>query len=736
MQDYSKKDVVVSLDATQETAAPAADPAPKTARLTPAERMQRHRDKLKKKKQAKEYKFYSAVECTKTDAKRILAARILNDHVCECVYDLLQQAAEQLDITPNAFLFQNGVMAALSSLDAKAAQELPETSDERVIGELLTRSELYALYDASVAWREEINFDQFLAIRQNCKRDCFYLGKEILQKDFAQCHRTWTDFFPKFDPTTLPPNYAQKQAAVWLDSQSIKKNFLLMASRASFKSSWSHVWLLTAILCLPDVRILLISETRPLSKDFIGAIRSYFEVIAGQETRFQQLFPEFTIPMGSGSVLSLEVPMAHLRLPQSIESTSMDSSVAGRRFDIGVFDDPISSTSCGNETQVTASISKYYALKKLGEYFSIVATLGTPWDEHDLFAHLIARNEEDDDKPLAFRIDPAWTLKPDFALNEEGKPRGLREIKEHMVELLFPERLSWKFLQSELRANPAFFASQNLCIFPRDEDADARCTFDEIKLREHIKHASFFLSDPVSKIVLSVDTAFSTAMTADFSCLTTIKILRHDDKDCAVVWDVDMARWPYSDLAIHIVQAIDKHRPTEVVIEKQGPWQTLQLEIQKQAMYRNVVLPHLYWKEFSGGGASPRQKSTRVKALEPLLANDQLFFIMSHWTDQCLEQLRKFDGLTRSNAVRKDDFPDSLAIAVQTYFPYHDGRKVIAKTPEQEASEAAMLADAKRRETYKRYFGYEVVKAPEPVELDEPERNPLFRGNGAALRRR
>jgi hypothetical protein len=99
-----------------------------------------------------------------------------------------------------------------------------------------------------------------------------------------------------------------------------------------------------------------------------------------------------------------------------------------------------------------------------------------------------------------------------------------------MVELLFPERLSWKFLQFELRANSAFFASQNLCIFPRVGGAEARCTFDEIKLREHIKDASFFLSDPVSKVVLSVATAFSTAMTADFSCLTSIKILKHDDK--------------------------------------------------------------------------------------------------------------------------------------------------------------------------------------------------------------
>ena len=33
-----------------------------------------------------------------------------------------------------------------------------------------------------------------------CKKDCWFLGKEILDKDFAECHRDWADFFPKFRP--------------------------------------------------------------------------------------------------------------------------------------------------------------------------------------------------------------------------------------------------------------------------------------------------------------------------------------------------------------------------------------------------------------------------------------------------------------------------------------------------------------------------------------------------------
>ena len=742
MEKDLENNALVSPDATTPSTSLAApipqkDMTPEQYRAYNAANVRKSRAKKAEKQKTVDYVFNSKTEPNKAEAHSILEERgIKNAHVQDVVYDLLLQAAEEADITPNRFLFQNGINAVLKSYEMKGAQPV-SIPDDLVVSELLNRAELFALYDASISSREpELTFELFLEIRNKCKRDCFFLGKNILGKDFAECNRVWShEFFPQFDPSTLPPGYTQKQMIHWLDSQSIKKDFLLMASRNSFKSSWSHIWLLTLILCLPDVRVLLISESKSLSKDFIGAIRSYFEVVRGQETRFQRLFPEFMISMGDGSVLSLDCPMAHLRLPQSIESTSYESSVAGRRADVLVHDDPISSTSCGNETQRKASIAKHDALKKLREVGGLNIVLGTPWHEEDLYAELLRRNEDDDDKPLVYRIDPAWTLKPEFEFNDEGKPRGLREIEERMVTLLFPERLTWKFLQSELRANPPFFASQNLCIFPRDVDADIRCTFEIEKLREHCRPISFFTTSLTAKTVLSVDTAFSTAMSADFSCLTTIKILKHEGKDAAVVWDVDMARYTYSDLAIHIVQAIDKHRPTEIVIEKDRSWQTLQREIMRAATLRGVILPHIYWKEPAGGGSLPMQKSKRVKALEPLLQNSQLWFVSAGWTDQCIDQLRKFDGITRSSASRKDDFPDSLAIGIATYFPFYDGR-TIEKTPEQRAAEQAAQDDWKRREIYKRYFGSETVVHRPPTDQEpEPECNPLFRGPGSHLRR-
>ncbi len=250
-------------------------------------------------KKAASFVYNSATEPTKAEAKALLEDRgIKHPHVIDTAYKLLLREAETHSIPANRFLFANGIAQTLRSYAARAPQQLSEISPEPVAGELLNRAELYALYDASIATHEEITFEEFLSIRLRCKSGhTYYLGKEVFKNDFAHCHEVWRDFFPQWNPATLPPNYTQKQAIDWLASQSEIKDFLLMASRRAFKSSFARLWLISAIVTLPDIRILIVSETRPLSKDNIEAVRGYFETTPGFETRFQRLsFPRFCIP--------------------------------------------------------------------------------------------------------------------------------------------------------------------------------------------------------------------------------------------------------------------------------------------------------------------------------------------------------------------------------------------------------------------------------------------------------
>jgi hypothetical protein len=669
------------------------------------ERKARSDAKTRDAKNVKAYVYNSPQEPTKNEALEILKGRGLkHQHVIATVYNLLIEAAQANDIAPNRFLFQNGVQQALASYDAKEAKPLDSVPCEPVVGELLDRASLYALWDASISWRENLAFDEFLPIRHNCKTDCFYLGKEILEKDFAQLHREWSDFFPKFDPDTLPPEYNQRAAIKWLASQTdTTKNFLLMASRSSFKSSWSHIWLLTLILCLPDIRILLVSETRPLAKDFLGVIRSYFERVPGQESRFLHLFPEFAISEDDGTKLTLEVPMRRLKLPQSIESTSMESSSTGRRADVILFDDPISITSCGNDVQIAASVRKFDSICKLREAGAgIVGMLGTPWASKDLYSQVIERNDKDPNKPWAIRIDPAWTRKPHAVATK------LRDLEEDDVVLAFPEKLTWKFLQSELRQNEAFFQSQNLIEWPTEEDADTKVTFTEDDLRSHTKHPDFFAQMPMIETVMSVDQAFSKSRFADFSCIATIQLRKNKGRTIAVVTDVILDRLKQSELADVIVEACIKHRPTRVVVEKDGPWEALMQAIKRAALLRGFVLPYFIWRE-SNPGNKQDAKAKRIKGLEPMIPSGELWFYSSYeWNEAVIAQFVKFDGITKSNSSRKDDAPDAVAIGIEQFFPKTIGdedEEDIKTQEERERQQKAAQDAADLRKYYEHMHG-------------------------------
>jgi terminase large subunit-like protein len=670
-------------------------------------------------KKAASYVFDSATEPTKSEAKELLGERGLkHPHVIDTVYKLLLREAEAHNVPANRFLFANGIAQTLRSYEAKVPQQLSEISAEPIAGELLTRAELHALYDASIATHEDITFEEFLSIRLRCKSDTFFLGKEVFKNDFAHCHEVWRDFFPQWNPLTLPPNYTQKQAIDWLSSQSEVKDFLLMASRRAFKSSFARLWLVSAIVTLPDIRVLVVSETRPLAKDNIEAVRGYFETTPGFETRFNRLFPEFCMPVGDGSVMSLEVPTRRLKLPQSIESSSMDSTVAGRRADIILFDDPISEVSCTNEVQIQKSVNKRDMLVKLKERGGFVITLGTPYAAQDLYFVMIERSKKNNDETFAYRVDPAFSVKP-HALHKLTVALLPTLEESDIEEFLFPEGLPWKELRVDMRNNPPFFMSQNLCIFPLGEDDELRCQFDHDELWARVRPSSYFGSPIVAQTVMALDRAFSVSRYADFSCCVVGRLQPVDGTQALVIVDSKMDRWRESDLVRSVTDLIEKHRPTIFVAEQDRGWETLAQSIREQCLRRGIPVPYFRWKVIS---PTDRAKAKRVKGLELPLSDGRLWFTTSHWTEAGLLQLEKFDGIQRSNSHRKDDFPDAVSLLYQELGPKYQEEVKTEDVEQRRMEEEEEGARERRRHFYNAMFSGDAPRpAPQPVEEPKPQ---------------
>jgi hypothetical protein len=680
-------------------------------------------------RKAAAFAYNSKEEPPSTTAKEVLRSRGLKTpHIVERVYELLLREAESQQIPANRFLFANGIVQALRSHESKAPLPLEPLVDEYIQGELLKRVELFALYDASIATHEQITFQEFLETRLRCKSDTYFLGKEVFKNDFAHCHEVWRDFFPQWNPLTLPPNYSQKQAIDWLASQSDIKDFLLMASRRAFKSSFARLWLISAIVTLPDIRVLVVSETRPLAKDNIEAVRGYFETTPGFQTRFQRLFPEFCIPVGDGSVMSLEVPLRRLKLPQSIESSSMDSTVAGRRADIILFDDPISEVSCTNEVQIQKSVLKRDMLVKLKERGGLVVTLGTPYAAQDLYSVMIERSEKNQDETFSYRVDPAFTVKP-HALRKLT-PTLLPTLEESDVEeFLFPEGLPWKELRTDMRNSPAFFMSQNLCILPLAEDEVYRCQFEHDELWNRVKSPSFFQSLGAlgAQTWMSLDRAYSVSKYSDLSALIVGKIQPVENRMALVIHDVHMERLKESDLVKKILDMIETHRPQVFIAEKDKNWNDFWQSIIRGCTIRGIACPHFRWIDID---TSDKSFARRVKTMELPLSDGRLYFSSTiPQLEQLLQQLERFDGRKRSgNSVgSKDDGVASLSLMWSEARILHQSSEKAAETQEEfhlrKEQEEREERQEMNRANYQRIFGNESNVLP-PPQVEQPRERP------------
>jgi hypothetical protein len=648
------------------------------------------------------YKWDSTQEPTRSEALEILGSRIKNPHVVETCYDLALNAATQHDLVANRFYFANGLQQTILSTKGS---EKPLVMDHEalVTSEVLHRGDLYAIWDISVSHREpEVTFEAFIEKRAQIKSDWYTLGIEFLDKQFEPLpHLGWSRFLPRFVPT-LKPGYTQKEMGAWLAQQRSDehpaevRDFLLLASRNAFKSSVGICFLISSLLCCPSLRLLLVSETTKLSKDFIKVLRSVWEV-GFEPTRFQYWHPEHTIPQGSGSVLSFSSPMRTLKLAQdSAAISSVETSMAGQRFDIGYFDDVVSNMSTGNDEACAKGIQVYDSLCKLREINSnsgLMLTFGTPWKIQDLYWELIRRNDAalPGEKPMAIKVEPAWIVKA------TAKHLPLLMLTEDMVDLTFPSRLNFKLLMKEARANLNLMRSQNLVEY-FDEDSDSRVTFTREALDKAVRPPSAFPLAKRSFRVLAVDPSHSVSRYADYSALAIIDFLESPNEKTGVldhiafVRDFRLERMTTSNLAGTIADFAYQHRPTtpggelRCVIEKSGDWQSLSEALQRAYLLRGRPLLNVYWKPVANiqGGASVLAKTNRIKGYCEVALNQERLFFSSGIA--CLEevfnQFVKFDGVHRSGSTRKDDAPDCVSIALSTFLPRTPAQAVEEKPDE------------------------------------------------------
>jgi hypothetical protein len=655
--------------------------------------------KLNAQKDAQSKTRLSTVEITKKEARAILQEErgLENQHVIEVCVELAEIAAHHHKLPFTSYLFTRGLLLTLKSREENATFDPPEPNSE-VQCELSTVKELYALWDYGY-WRQPETFEEWLQVRDHAKRDAFFLGRDILGKDFHEVHKDWADYFPRFNPT-LKGDYTQEDMKAWLAEQHEVRDYLLLASRNMYKSSFSLVWAICPILCCPDLRLLLVSETQPLSKGFTKALRGYFEVRnKNNPSKFQQLFPEYCIDPDEGTSLQFECPMAHLGLIQpTVAATSMDSAAAGQRCDICMFDDPLSNLTVLNETQRQASVDKIALLKKLIEVGGLSTCLGTPWHIEDAYAVMLKENAEDPEHPLHFAIDPCFTIKP------EAKGKTLPMLEEDDVVLRFPERLTWKWCRSEMKAsaknNYRFFRMQNLVEFVPETEQDEKLVFEQHVLNAAVTALSRIPDGDAT--VLSVDTAWSLSNKADMSSIAALRLFTNmAGEKCIAVLEVRAERLRTQELAEALAEMTHRYNPMIVLVENGPTFETLRTAAAMAGVKYNIQVPLRSVQASNNKNA----KFQRIKNLSVLLDQGRLIFAQGEYVTGLFAEAEKLDGAVNIKS-KKNDRWDAIAQAAEVY-------KVAAQIPvKPELSEDEQSSEVTRQirqhndlQAYTRMFG-------------------------------
>lgn len=180
-------------------------------------------------------------------------------------------------------------------------------------------------------------------------------------------------------------------------------------------------------------------------------------------------------------------------------------------------------------------------------------------------------------------------------------------------------------------------------------------------------------------VVASLDTAFSTAQTADYSAITVWGIFERWTKgfegndirtNCMILLSAEKGRWEFGELCAKTQSIQDKYRCDFVIIEKKASGQSLIQEMRRRSLPIVDYTPE-------------RDKMFRLHASTPFFQSNRVWVPKDKtWAQEVIEEVITFPSAPH------DDYVDTCTQAVlwlkDTYNLDNDGMTHSVSSPEEE----------------------------------------------------
>ena len=280
-------------------------------------------------------------------------------------------------------------------------------------------------------------------LRLVCQTNLLFLANNVLrapsQLELKDFHREMCSFLPQCDPT-VPMEY-------W----SAIKEHVLLSARGSLKSTVLSAYVTQIILCLPNVRVMLICGNRDKAHELIGLVRRHL-----QHPVLAHLFPEHQ-NLNKGDSFTTPARSVSLR-DATLFGGSFRTINTGAHADFIFLDDAATELAHRTQSGIQKTIDSMDDLQPVLEAGGYLSFFGTRWAENDCPAIMFQRAAEIEKQTGERVLDclelPAWTVKQGC---DTKTPLTADD-----VDLLWAEKLSFQFLFRIFSKTPELFKKQYL----------------------------------------------------------------------------------------------------------------------------------------------------------------------------------------------------------------------------------------------------------------------------------
>lgn len=540
--------------------------------------------------------------------------------------------------------------------------------------------------------------EQIEKIKFSCQTDLFFLGKEVLGKDFVESpHRAMCDFYVKKNPKVRFKEFGMTYGG--------SRDRIQLVPRETYKSSIKVVDNTQWLICYPEIRILTVTAAIDLANSFIDEFTRYFTVrgkaernpatnlvVNGRPTFFQELFPEHCVTETEANTGEFTSP-ARKSLPANLifkEPTagtlSMGGTTSGWHCDVLDYDDPVSDRNSETGNQLDKLDDRLAMVYELLMNYGFRHTVATRYDLGDPYyklaeAHGIKELYGDFEQDgLKYMCRPCLWLKgqpykqPNYA---DGFP------EESDVDLFFPEGSPYYALRKKFKNAKTFFSQQ--LNSPTDPNKNP---FTEEMIRScMVDHSAL---PKKGDVFIAWDLAISISKMADYT-VGVVGLL-----DLRGEWwiiDIVRGRFNWSECPYQIVKAMQEHRPRRTAIEEAMGARNLTESIDRHGREMKVNT-EIDW--ISLGKGTDDAKFERIITLHPWFVGKRIHILN---TIECMDDLvREFMRI--GNKRSKDDIPDAMSRLVLQYSNLSIARSL--PTPDEALKEWNAAAD---EDAYNLIFG-------------------------------